>query len=251
MVDLEGQDHGPSSSSVGDNDDDFIVYSKEGNNARWFKKEGDEVSQDILCEVETVWPLSCDGMHEEVFLAKIIHGDGAKVIKVGEVPLSKIKGTGSDGTIVQADIEDYLDLVERASLRPPTSKPKDKATKQNKLYRPSDFTNKKSNCLFVIANLTSLKRRDKKGLSKIADEVKSFTRKAKENSLKPRRHFHRVKSGRNLWDQAISRHHHSPTTEYLPWDRVIKVIGEWRDGFLQGQAAAAAVEHKEGSHSPE
>ncbi|KAK9109872.1 hypothetical protein Sjap_017932 [Stephania japonica] len=61
MVDLEGQDHGPSSSSVGDNDDDFIVYSKEDN---------------------ATIAMECT---EEVFLAKIIHGDGAKVIKVGEV----------------------------------------------------------------------------------------------------------------------------------------------------------------------
>ncbi|KAK9109900.1 hypothetical protein Sjap_017960 [Stephania japonica] len=62
MVDLEGQDHGPSSSSVSDNDDDFIVYSKEGNNARWFKKEGDEVSaEDILCEVETVNATTMEG----------------------------------------------------------------------------------------------------------------------------------------------------------------------------------------------
>ncbi|KAK9109861.1 hypothetical protein Sjap_017921 [Stephania japonica] len=91
MVDLEGQDHGPSSSSVGDNDDDFIVYSKEGNNARWFKKEGDEVSALKiyfaklkpygLYDNATV-AMECT---EEVFLAKIIHGDGAKVIKVGEV----------------------------------------------------------------------------------------------------------------------------------------------------------------------
>ncbi|KAK9090922.1 hypothetical protein Sjap_024099 [Stephania japonica] len=182
MADLEGQDHGPSSSSVGDNDDDFIVYSKEGNNARWFKKEGDEVSpEDILCEVETDNATVAMECTEEVFLAKIIHGDGAKEIKVGEVnattvededdiakfkdykpsqlgdskeakvpsdpspptppkkentepvssaepkkpkvanapqsdhgfsqvPLSKIKGTGTDGTIVQADIEDYLAL---------------------------------------------------------------------------------------------------------------------------------------------
>ncbi|KAK9109875.1 hypothetical protein Sjap_017935 [Stephania japonica] len=195
MVDLEGQDHGPSSSSVGDNDDDFIVYSKEGNNARWFKKEGDEVSHKIYFAKLKLYGLYVDNATvamectEEVFLAKIIHGDGAKVIKVGEdiehkeverkefntlysvsishhihtfqklqlhkvkgivqiffrfimvsssvnattvededdiakfkdykpsqsgdskeakVPLSKIKGTGSDGTIVQADIEDYL-----------------------------------------------------------------------------------------------------------------------------------------------
>ncbi|KAK9109881.1 hypothetical protein Sjap_017941 [Stephania japonica] len=241
MVYLEGQDHGPSSSSVGDNDDDFIVYSKEGNNARWFNKVGDEVSaEDILCEVETDNATVAMECTEEVFLANIIHGDGAKVIKVGEVnattvededdiakfkdykpsqlgyskeakvpsdpspptppkkedtepvssaepkkpkvanapqsgslifgsplarklandnnvPLSKIKGTGSDGTIVQADIEDYLGtsilllsssivlLTDVSSIvhshipscitssgkgvsAPPTFKPKDKAT---------------------------------------------------------------------------------------------------------------------------
>ncbi|KAK9109885.1 hypothetical protein Sjap_017945 [Stephania japonica] len=206
MVDLEGQDHGPSSSSVGDNDDDFI-----GNNARWFKKEGDEVSaEDIFCEVETDNATVAMECTEEVFLAKIIHGDGAKVIKVGEVnattvgdeddiakfkdyepsqlgdskeakvpsdpspptppkkedtepvssaepkkpkvanapqsgarifasplarklasdhnvPLSKIKGTGSDGTIVQADNEDYLASSGKGVSAPPTSKPKDKA----------------------------------------------------------------------------------------------------------------------------
>ncbi|KAK9109906.1 hypothetical protein Sjap_017966 [Stephania japonica] len=92
MVDLEGQDHGPSSSSVGDNDDDFIVYSKEGNNARWFKKEGDEVSvEDILCEVETDNATVAMECTEEVFLAKIIHGDGAKVIKVGEVNATTVE----------------------------------------------------------------------------------------------------------------------------------------------------------------
>ncbi|KAK9109917.1 hypothetical protein Sjap_017977 [Stephania japonica] len=80
MVDLEGQDHGPSSSSVGDNDDDFIVYSKEV-----VQERGDEVSaEDILCEVETDNATVAMECTEEVFLAKIIHGDGAKVIKVGE-----------------------------------------------------------------------------------------------------------------------------------------------------------------------
>ncbi|KAK9109897.1 hypothetical protein Sjap_017957 [Stephania japonica] len=232
MVDLKGQDHGPSSSSVGDNDDDFIVYSKEGNNAWWFKKEGDEVSaEDILCEVETDNATVAMECTEEVFLAKIIHGDGAKLIncfychvtlpfqipkfkvnatavededdiakfkdykpsQLGDskeakvpsdpspptppkkedtehmsvqfesqksqrllmllnqehgfsqvllrenwrmttmlvtsvVPLSKIKGTGSDGTIVQANIEDYLASSGKGVSAPPTSKPKDKAT---------------------------------------------------------------------------------------------------------------------------
>ncbi|KAK9109854.1 hypothetical protein Sjap_017914 [Stephania japonica] len=173
MVDLEGQDHGPSSSSVGDNDDDFIVYSKEGNNARWFKKEGDEVSaEDILCEVETDNATVAMECTEEVFLAKIIHGDGAKVIKVGEVPLSKIKGTGSDGTIVQADNEDYLASSGKGVSAPPTSKPKDKATEAGINYTDLPISQIRKDA-------------DKKGLSKIADEVKSFKQKAKENSLKP------------------------------------------------------------------
>ncbi|KAK9109878.1 hypothetical protein Sjap_017938 [Stephania japonica] len=219
MVDLEGQDHGPSSSSVGDNDDDFIVYSKEDN--------------------ATV-AMECT---EEVFLAKIIHGDGAKVIKVvnatrvddeddiakfkdykpsqlgdskevkvpsdpspptppkkedtepvssaepkkpkvanapqsgarifasplarklandHNVPLSKIKGTSSDGTIVQADIEDYL------------------GCKANSIHYKKLQSERR-----ISVNDLVIKDADKKGLSKIADEVKSFTQKAKENSLKP------------------------------------------------------------------
>ncbi|KAK9090931.1 hypothetical protein Sjap_024108 [Stephania japonica] len=321
MADLEGQDHGPSSSSVGDNDDDFIVYSKEGNNARWFKKEGDEVSpEDILCEVETDNATVAMECTEEVFLAKIIHGDGAKVIKVGEVkenvqisfdnavnattvededdiakfkdykppqlgdskeakvpsdpspptpprkedtehigspsqkpkvanapqsgsrifasplvPLSKIKGTGSDGTIVQADIEDYLGtsiLLLSSSIvqltvfdsnsssgkgvsAPPTSKPKDKATEAGINYTDVPISQIRKAAALALRKVPQcnsswtdeyirqyhsvnvavqtehglfvpvVRDADKKGLSKIADEVKSFTQKAKENSLKP------------------------------------------------------------------
>ncbi|KAK9109918.1 hypothetical protein Sjap_017978 [Stephania japonica] len=286
MVDLEGQDHGPSSSSVGDNDDDFIVYSKEDN--------------------ATV-AMECT---EEVFLAKIIHGDGAKVIKVGEVnattvededdigkfkdykpsqlgdskeakvpsdpspptppkkedtepvssaepkkpkvanapqsgsrifasplarklandhnlPLSKIKGTGSDGTIVQADIEDYLgtsilllsssivlltvfdsncerlqsrlnslkeasggqrisvnDLVIKAAALALCKVPQCNSSWTDEYIRQYHSVNvavQTEHGLFVPV----VRDADKKGLSKIADEVKSFTQKAKENSLKP------------------------------------------------------------------
>ncbi|KAK9109851.1 hypothetical protein Sjap_017911 [Stephania japonica] len=266
MADLEGQDHGPSSSSVGDNDDDFIVYSKEGNNARWFKKEGDEVSpEDILCEVETDNATVAMECTEEVFLAKIIHGDGAKVIKVGEVnattvededdiakfkdykpsqpgdskkvkvpsdpspptppkkediepvsstepkkpkvanapqsgswifvPLSKIKGTGSDGTIVQADIERLCceSSSGKGASAPPTSKPKDKATEAGINYTdlPISQIRKVPQSVNVVVQtehglfVPVIRDADKKGLSKIADEVKSFTQKAKENSLKP------------------------------------------------------------------
>ncbi|KAK9091132.1 hypothetical protein Sjap_024309 [Stephania japonica] len=58
----------------------------EGNIARWLKKEGDKVSPgDVFCEVETDKATVEMECMEEGFLAKIIHGDGAKEIKVGEV----------------------------------------------------------------------------------------------------------------------------------------------------------------------
>nr|XP_023918587.1 dihydrolipoyllysine-residue acetyltransferase component 2 of pyruvate dehydrogenase complex, mitochondrial-like [Quercus suber]POF02735.1 dihydrolipoyllysine-residue acetyltransferase component 2 [Quercus suber] len=161
----------------------------EGNIARWLKKEGDKVAPgEVLCEVETDKATVEMESMEDGYLAKIIHGDGSKEIKVGEViavtveeegdiakfkdykpsaldadtssgssapatpkkevveepvslpepktskptaatpaedrvfssplarklaeehkvPLSSIKGTGPDGTIVKADIEEYL-----------------------------------------------------------------------------------------------------------------------------------------------
>ncbi|KAK9109883.1 hypothetical protein Sjap_017943 [Stephania japonica] len=308
---------------------------------------------------------------EEVFLAKIIHGDGAKVIKVGEVnattvededdiakfkdykpsqlaepkkpkvanapqsgarifasplarklandhnvPLSKIKGAGSDGTIVQADIEDYLAFSGKGISAPPTSKPKDKATEAginytdlpisqirkvtvscllaskqtiplyyltvdtcvdklmelqsqlNSLQEASDGERISVNDLVIKAAALALCKvpqcnsswtdeyirqyhsvnvamqtehglfvpvdADKKGLSKIADEVKSFTQKAKENSLKPEDYeggtFTVSNLGGTYWDQAILRHHQSPTI----WNtcRGISAIGaEWLKAF--------------------
>ncbi|XP_015082636.1 dihydrolipoyllysine-residue acetyltransferase component 2 of pyruvate dehydrogenase complex, mitochondrial-like isoform X2 [Solanum pennellii] len=159
----------------------------EGNIARWLKKEGDKVSPgEVLCEVETDKATVEMECMEEGYLAKIIQGDGASSIKVGEViavtveeeddiakfkdyqpstsdatpspkapassppppkeevaekpvtpsqpkvskpsasdrifasplarkiaednniPLTNIKGTGPEGRIVKADIEDYL-----------------------------------------------------------------------------------------------------------------------------------------------
>ncbi|KAK9109910.1 hypothetical protein Sjap_017970 [Stephania japonica] len=137
MVDLEGQDHGPSSSSVGDNDDDFIVYSKEDN--------------------ATV-AMECT---EEVFLAKIIHGDGAKVIKVGEVAKPTQFTTRS--------------FRRRAHIgQSSCNKVHSRYHSVNVVVQTRTWT------------LCSVVRdADKKGLSKIADEVKSFKQKAKENSLKP------------------------------------------------------------------
>ncbi|XP_020248069.1 dihydrolipoyllysine-residue acetyltransferase component 2 of pyruvate dehydrogenase complex, mitochondrial-like isoform X2 [Asparagus officinalis] len=168
----------------------------EGNIARWLKKEGDKVSPgDVLCEVETDKATVEMECMEEGYIAKIIHGDGAQNIKVGEiiaitveeeddigkfkdykasqpaapaesspspettvpkksepeppkapepkvsrpegtshagerlfasplarklaednsVPLSSIKGTGPDGRILKADVEDYLASAAKGS----------------------------------------------------------------------------------------------------------------------------------------
>ncbi|KAK7255646.1 hypothetical protein RIF29_29061 [Crotalaria pallida] len=58
----------------------------EGNIARWLKKEGDKVSPgEVLCEVETDKATVEMECMEEGYLARIIHGDGSKEIKVGEV----------------------------------------------------------------------------------------------------------------------------------------------------------------------
>ncbi|KAK9109877.1 hypothetical protein Sjap_017937 [Stephania japonica] len=248
MVDLEGQDHGPSSSSVGDNDDDFIVYSKEGNNARWFKKEGDEVSaEDIFCEVETDNATVAMECTEEVFLAKIIHGDGAKVIKVGEVPLSKIKGTGSDGTIVRADNEDYLgtsilllstsivryyaltQIVKGCVVNAPAlalcKVPQCNSLWTDEYIRQYHSVNvavQTEHGLFVPV----VRDADKKGLSKIADEVKSFKQKAKENSLKPE--DYEALSLCQILEELMGSSNSAPSSiphnlEYLPSDQVIKV----------------------------
>ncbi|EEC79834.1 hypothetical protein OsI_21298 [Oryza sativa Indica Group] len=173
----------------------------EGNIARWVKKEGDKVSPgEVLCEVETDKATVEMECMEEGYLAKIIHGDGAKEIKVGEiiavtveeeedigkfkdykapssaesaapaeskpqseptepkkekeqpkatkteesflsedrtfsspiarklaednnVPLSSIKGTGPDGRILKADIEDYLASVAKGAKKETAAAP--------------------------------------------------------------------------------------------------------------------------------
>uniref|UniRef100_A0A8R7QTA8 Lipoyl-binding domain-containing protein n=1 Tax=Triticum urartu TaxID=4572 RepID=A0A8R7QTA8_TRIUA len=63
-----------------------------GNIARWLKKEGDKVSPgEVLCEVETDKATVEMECMEEGYLAKIVCGDGAKEIKVGEVHICIIK----------------------------------------------------------------------------------------------------------------------------------------------------------------
>ncbi|KAK9109864.1 hypothetical protein Sjap_017924 [Stephania japonica] len=250
---------------------------------------------------------------EEVFLAKKIHGDGAKVIKVGEVnattvedehdiakfkdykpsqlaepkkpkvanapqsgarifasplarklandhnvPLSKIKGTGSDGTIVQADIEDYLAFSGKGISAPPTSKPKDKATEAGINYTDLPISQIRKAAALALCKVPQcnsswtdeyirqyhsvnvamqtehglfvpvVRDADKKGLSKIADEVKSFTQKAKENSLKPEDYeggtFTVSNLGGTYWDQAILRYDQSPTI----WNTCRGIRCDWR-----------------------
>jgi pyruvate dehydrogenase E2 component (dihydrolipoamide acetyltransferase) len=58
----------------------------EGNIARWLKKEGDKVAPgEVLCEVETDKATVEMESMEDGYLAKIIKGDGAKGIQVGEM----------------------------------------------------------------------------------------------------------------------------------------------------------------------
>ncbi|KAK9109870.1 hypothetical protein Sjap_017930 [Stephania japonica] len=67
---------------------------------------------------------------------------------------------------------------------------------------------------------------DKKGLSKIADEVKSFKQKAKENSLKPE--DYEALSLCQILEELMGSSNSAPSSiphnlEYLPSDQVIKV----------------------------
>ncbi|KAI3775121.1 hypothetical protein L1987_49689 [Smallanthus sonchifolius] len=93
----------------------------EGNIARWLKKEGDQVLPgEVLCEVETDKATVEMECMEEGYLAKIIHGDGAKEIKVGEV----IAITVED----KDDIEKFKDYKPQSSdggapEAPPASTP--------------------------------------------------------------------------------------------------------------------------------
>ncbi|KAL6861680.1 hypothetical protein ACP4OV_017380 [Aristida adscensionis] len=80
----------------------------EGNIAKWLKKEGDKVSPgEVLCEVETDKATVEMESMEEGYLAKIIHGDGAKEIKVGEIIAVTVEEEG--------DIEKFKDY------KPPSS----------------------------------------------------------------------------------------------------------------------------------
>uniref|UniRef100_A0A5B7AQK5 Acetyltransferase component of pyruvate dehydrogenase complex n=1 Tax=Davidia involucrata TaxID=16924 RepID=A0A5B7AQK5_DAVIN len=80
----------------------------EGNIARWLKKEGDKVSPgEVLCEVETDKATVEMECMEEGYLAKILRGDGAKEIKVGEV--------------IAITVEDEEDIAKFKNYEPSTS----------------------------------------------------------------------------------------------------------------------------------
>ncbi|KAF6157234.1 hypothetical protein GIB67_041695 [Kingdonia uniflora] len=80
----------------------------EGNIARWFKKEGDKVSLgEVLCEVETDKATVEMECMEEGYLAKIIQGDGAKEIQVGEV--------------IAITVEEEDDIAKFKDYKPPSS----------------------------------------------------------------------------------------------------------------------------------
>lgn len=83
----------------------------EGNIARWLKKEGDKVSVgEVLCEVETDKATVEMECMEDGYLAKIVHGDGAKEIKVGEIIAITVEEEG--------DIEKFKDYSPSASDEP-------------------------------------------------------------------------------------------------------------------------------------
>ncbi|XP_062224377.1 dihydrolipoyllysine-residue acetyltransferase component 2 of pyruvate dehydrogenase complex, mitochondrial-like isoform X2 [Phragmites australis] len=83
----------------------------EGNIAKWLKKEGDKVSPgEVLCEVETDKATVEMECMEEGYLAKIILGDGAKEIKVGEIIAITVEEEG--------DIEKFKDYKPSSSAEP-------------------------------------------------------------------------------------------------------------------------------------
>ncbi|KAF8750599.1 hypothetical protein HU200_012342 [Digitaria exilis] len=83
----------------------------EGNIAKWLKKEGDKVAPgEVLCEVETDKATVEMECMEEGYLAKIIHGDGAKEIKVGEIIAITVEEEG--------DIEKFKDYKPSSSAEP-------------------------------------------------------------------------------------------------------------------------------------
>ncbi|CAN6343909.1 unnamed protein product [Urochloa humidicola] len=111
----------------------------EGNIAKWLKKEGDKVGPgEVLCEVETEDKATVEmECMEEGYLAKIIHGDSAKEIKVGEIIGITVEEEG--------DIEKFMDYKPSSSAesapakskgQPEPSQPKVEAKEPSKTPEP-------------------------------------------------------------------------------------------------------------------
>ncbi|RZC70844.1 hypothetical protein C5167_033989 [Papaver somniferum] len=133
-----------------------------------------------------------------------------------QIPLASIKGTGPDGSIIKADIEDYL-----ASGKKGTSAPASKAQGEQAMttldYTDLPVSQIRKACALALRRVPQcnsswtndyirlyhnvninvavqtenglfvpvVRDADKKGLSTISEEVKRLATKAKENSLRP------------------------------------------------------------------
>ncbi|CAL1399762.1 unnamed protein product [Linum trigynum] len=87
----------------------------EGNIARWLKKEGEKISPgEVLCEVETDKATVEMECMEEGYLAKIVKGDGAKEIKVGEIIAITVEDEEDIGKF-----KDYSPSASGADAAPP------------------------------------------------------------------------------------------------------------------------------------
>lgn len=121
----------------------------EGNIARWLKKEGDKVSPgEVLCEVETDKATVEMECMEEGYIAKIICGDGAKDIKVGELiaitveeedHIAKFKDyKASPAVAADGGKESSESAPPKKEVQEPISSPEPKITKADESHQTED-----------------------------------------------------------------------------------------------------------------
>ncbi|KAK9109912.1 hypothetical protein Sjap_017972 [Stephania japonica] len=238
MADLEGQDHGPSSSSVGDNDDDFIVYSKEGDSKEAKVPSDPSPPPHLKRRILSLSVQLSQKSQRLLMLLNQDHGFSYLFQRSKELVLMELLC----GEILKASSG-------KGASAPPTSKPKDKATEAGINYTDLQISQIRKVIVFLYHSVNVvvqtehglfvpvIRDADKKGLSKIADEVKSFTQKAKENSLKPEDY----EGGTflcQIWEELMGSSNSTPSSiphnlDYLPSDQVIKgAIGaEWLKAF--------------------
>uniref|UniRef100_A0ACD5ZJH2 Uncharacterized protein n=1 Tax=Avena sativa TaxID=4498 RepID=A0ACD5ZJH2_AVESA len=123
----------------------------EGNIAKWVRKEGDKVSPgEVLCEVETdkvTVEMECI---QDGYLAKIVQGDGAKVVKVGEIicltveeeggieKFKDYKSSSSDAPAAPSESKAKSEPAEpKAEEKVPAKAPEPKAPKTEEASRPA------------------------------------------------------------------------------------------------------------------